>query len=263
MLAIIKRELRLGLKNLLIWAITVGGLGLICTLMYSSMDGDMQEMAEQFSQMGAFADAFGMSTLSIASINGFFATEVGTVHGLGSAMFAAFIASCMLSKEEDGHTGEFLYSLPVARWKAVTAKVIAILINLVVFTVICEVFYVAGYAALGEEIPWELMNRFMGSMLLMNIELAAISFLVSAASSRNRMGAALGLSLVVYTYDIMGRAVPDLKDYLFIGPFSFSNASEIFAEIAAPDYSILIGCIITVLALAAAYVTYLRRDLNV
>ena len=74
MLAIIKRELRLGLKNLLIWSITVGGLGLICTLMYSSMDGDMQEMAEQFSQMGAFADAFGMSTLSIASINGFFAT---------------------------------------------------------------------------------------------------------------------------------------------------------------------------------------------
>ena len=169
----------------------------------------------------------------------------------------------MLSKEEDGHTGEFLYSLPVARWKVVTAKAIAILINLVVFTVICEAFYVAGFAALGEEIPWELMNRFMASMLLMNIELAAISFLVSAASGRNHMGAALGLSLVVYAYDIMGRAVPDVKDYIFIGPFSFANASEIFAEIPAPDYSILIGCIITVIALAAAYITYLRRDLNV
>ena len=69
MFAIIKRELRLGLKNLLIWAITVGGLGLICTLMYSSMDGDMQDMAEQFSQMGAFADAFGMSTLSLSLIH--------------------------------------------------------------------------------------------------------------------------------------------------------------------------------------------------
>ena len=66
-----------------------------------------------------------------------------------------------------------------------------------------------------------------------------------------------------YAYDIMGRAVPDVKDYIFIGPFSFANASEIFAEIPAPDYSILIGCIITVIALAAAYITYLRRDLNV
>ena len=79
--AIIKREMRLGLKNLLIWAVTVGGLGFICTLMYTSMDGDMQEMAEQFSNMGAFADAFGMSTLSIATLNGFFATEVGTEIG--------------------------------------------------------------------------------------------------------------------------------------------------------------------------------------
>ncbi len=263
MFAIVKRELKLGLKNLLIWAITVGGLGFICTLMYTSMDGDMQSMADQFSQMGAFSDAFGMSTLSIATLKGFFAPEVGTVHGLGSAMFAAFLASCMLSKEEDGHTGEFLYSLPIARWKAVTAKAIAILVNLLVFTVICEAFYVAGFVALGEDIPWEEMNRFMGSMLLMNIEISAISFFVSAISSRNRMGVSLGLSLIVYTYDIMGRVVPDLKDYLFIGPFSFVNASEIFADMAAPKYSILLGCMITVIAVAAAYGTYLHRDLNV
>ena len=263
MFAVIKRELRLGLKNLLIWTITVGALGLICTLMYTSMDGDMQDMADQFSQMGAFSEAFGMSTLSIATLKGFFATEVGTVHGLGSAMFAAFLASCMLSKEEDGHTGEFLYSLPISRGKVVTAKAIAILINLVVFTVICEAFYVAGFAALGEEIPWEQMNRFMGSMLLMNIEIAAISFFISAISSRNRMGVSLGLSLIVYTYDIMGRVVPDLKDYLFIGPFSFVNASEIFADLDAPKYSVLLGCIVIVIAVTAAYTTYLRRDLNV
>ena len=263
MFAIIKRELKLGFKSLLIWALTVGGLGLICTLMYTSMDGDMQDMAEQFSNMGAFADAFGMSTLSIATLKGFFATEVGTVHGLGSAMFAAFLASCMLSKEEDGHTGEFLYSLPVARWKVVTAKALTLLVSLVIFTVVCELFYVAGFAMLDEEIPWEMMNRFMGSMLLMNIEIAAISFFTSAISSRNRGGVALGLSLIVYAYDIMGRAVPDLKEYLFIGPFSFANASEIFADIAAPDYSILIGCVVTVIAVAASYITYLRRDLNV
>lgn len=263
MFAVIKREFRLGLKNLLIWTITVGALGLICTLMYTSMDGDMQDMADQFSQMGAFSEAFGMSTLSIATLKGFFATEVGTVHGLGSAMFAAFLASCMLSKEEDGHTGEFLYSLPISRGKVVTAKAIAILINLVLFTIICEVFYVAGFAALGEEIPWEQMNHFMGCMLLMNIEISAISFFISAISSRNRMGVALGLALVVYTYDIMGRVVPDLKDYLFIGPFSFSNASEIFADLAAPKYSILLGCAVIIISTIAAYITYLRRDLNV
>ena len=263
MLSVIKRELRLGLKNLLIWTFTVGGLGLICTLMYNSMKGDMKEMAEQFSQMGAFSEAFGMSTLSIATLKGFFATEVGTVHGLGSAMFAAFLASCMLSKEEDGHTGEFLYSLPISRGKAVTAKAVAILTDLVAFTLVSEAFYVIGFAVLGEDIPWASMNRFMGSMLLMNIEISAISFFISSISGKNRMGVALGLSLVAYTYDIMGRVIPDLKEYLFIGPFSYVNASEIFADMAAPKYSILLGLIVIAASVCASYITYLRRDLAV
>lgn len=161
-------------KSLLIWALTVGGLGFFCTLMYTSMEGDVMEMADTFSQMGAFSDAFGMSTLSIATLAGFFATEVGTVHGLGSAMYAAFFGASMLSKEEDGHTGEYLYSLPVSRGKAVIAKEIAILVNLILFTIICGLFYVMGFAALKEELPAKEMSRFLCSMLLMNDEVASI-----------------------------------------------------------------------------------------
>ena len=148
MKAIIRQELKLNFKSLLIWALTVGGLGFICTLMYTSMEGDVMEMADTFSQMGAFSDAFGMSTLSIATLAGFFATEVGTVHGLGSAMYAAFFGASMLSKEEDGHTGEYLFSPPVSRGKVVIAKGIAILINLILFTVICGIFYVLDLLSL-------------------------------------------------------------------------------------------------------------------
>lgn len=261
MLAIFKQEMKLNLKSLLIWALTVGGLGFICVLMYKSMEGDVMEMADSFSNMGAFSEAFGMSTLSIATLAGFFATEVGTVHGLGSAMFAAFLASCMLSKEEDGHTGEFLYSLPVSRWKAVTSKCLAVIINLVLFTLICGIFYVCGFVCLGEEVLWEELIRFLLCMLFMNVEVASLALLVSAISQRNRMGVGLGIALVLYVSDITGRVVPDMKDYLFIEPFSFTNASEIFAGLEAPGYSMLIGLVVTIAALAATYAVYLKRDL--
>ena len=261
MTAIIRQELKLNLKSLLIWALSVGGLGFICILMYTSMEGDVMEMADTFSEMGAFADAFGMSTLSIATIAGFFATEVGTVHGLGSVMYAAFFASTMLSKEEDGHTGEYLFSLPVSRAKVVTAKLIAILVNLLVFTIICGIFYVLGFVALGEEVPMKDMVHFLACMLLMNVEVAAISYLISATSSKNRIGLALGISLVIYTYDIMGRVIPDLKDFLFIGPFSYVNASEIFAHIKAPDYCFAVAVVVIIATLAATYVAYTRKDL--
>ena len=261
MSAIFKQELKLNLKSLLIWALTVGGLGFICVMMYRSMEGDVMEMADSFSNMGAFSEAFGMSTLSIATLAGFFATEVGTVHGLGSAMFAAFLASCMLSKEEDGHTGEFLYSLPVSRWKVVTSKCLAVIVNLILFTLICGIFYVMGFVCLGEDVLWEELIRFLLSMLFMNVEVAALALLVSAVSQRNRMGVGLGIALVLYVSDITGRVVPDMKDYLFVEPFSFTNASEIFAGIDAPEYSIPIAAAVTIAALASTYAVYLKRDL--
>ena len=74
MFAIFKQEIKLNLKGLLIWAITVGGLGFVCVLMYQSMEGEVKDMADTFSNMGAFSEAFGMSTLSIATLAGFFAT---------------------------------------------------------------------------------------------------------------------------------------------------------------------------------------------
>jgi ABC-2 type transport system permease protein len=261
MTAIIKQELKLNLKSMLIWALTVGGLGFICIMMYTSMEGEVMDMADSFSEMGAFSDAFGMSTLSIATIAGFFATEVGTVHGLGSAMFAAFFASSMLSKEEDGHTGEFLFALPVSRGKVITAKGLTILVHLAAFTLICGAFYAAGFIALGEEIPAEELIRFLACMLLMNVEVASLSYLISATSGKTRMGLALGVALIIYTYDIMGRVIPSMKDYLFLGPFSYVNASEIFAHMDAPEYSLPVAVAAIIMTTVMTYVTYIRKDL--
>ena len=261
MLSICKHELKLNLKSLLIWSFSVGGLGFICLLMYTSMDGEMMDMADTFSNMGAFSDAFGMSTLSIATINGFFATEVGTVHGLGSALFAALLSTVLLSKEEDAHTGEFLFSLPLSRGNIVLAKLLSLLIELTLFTLICGVMYILGFAVLKEDISWNEMMIFLGSMLFMNIEISAIALIISACSARNRMGVGLGLALIFYSYDLIGRVVPDMKDYLFVGPFSYTNASEIFAGKETPAEALITGVAVTVIALIISFAVYTKKDL--
>ncbi|MCR4586728.1 MAG: ABC transporter permease [Lachnospiraceae bacterium] len=261
MLSIFKHELKLNLKSLLIWSLSVGGLGFVCLLMYTSMEGEMMDMADTFSNMGAFSDAFGMSTLSIATINGFFATEVGTVHGLGSALFAALLATVLLSKEEDAHTGEFLFSLPVSRGMTVLAKLLSLLAELVIFTLICGALYILGFAALKEDISWKEMMIFLGSMLLMNIEISAVALIISACSARNRMGIGLGLALIFYSYDLIGRVVPDMKDYLFLGPFSYTNASEIFAGKETPAAALITGAAVIITALLASFTIYMKKDL--
>ncbi|MCR4757871.1 MAG: ABC transporter permease [Butyrivibrio sp.] len=261
MRSVLKRELLLNIKSLLIWSISVGLMGFACILLYQSMEGEMKDMADAFSNMGAFSEAFGMSTLSIATLKGYFATEVGAVHGLGSAMFAAITAINIISKEEDAHTGEFIFSLPLSRSKVIAAKGICVAIMLIVFTAICTAFYYIGFEILGEEMPMDQFMKFMGMQLLMNAEIAGICFGVSAISGKNRMGLGLGIALVCYAYDVMGRVVPDLKDYLFIGPYSYSNASEIFTGIATEGKAIALAAAFLIGGVAFAFLRFNKRDM--
>lgn len=261
MRSVLQREFLLNAKLLLLWSFVVGGLGLACILLYQSMEGEVASMADAFSNMGAFSDAFGMSTLSIATLEGYFATEVGVVHGIGSGMFAAMIAIGILSKEEEGHTGEFLLTLPISRSKVVAAKGLCVLICLVGFTTICGLCYVLGFAVLGESISWEYFYEFMGLQLLMNVEVGAICFALSAISGKNRMGLGLGIAMICYVYDLIGRVVPDLREYLWVGPYAYANASEIFSGAKVKVAALWTAGIVIVLGVGLAFFLYERRDL--
>ena len=262
MIKIFLKELKMNSKTLLIWALAVGGIGLVCLLLYSSMEGEIKGMADAFSNMGMFSEAFGMSKLSIATIKGYFATEIGTVHGLGGSMFAALIAAGMLSKEEELHTGEFLYSFPVSRKKIVLAKSLCILCMIALFTIICTALYALGFVMLGEEIPVKEFTAYMAMQFVMDIEIAGVCFALSSIFSKTKIGAALGLALIFYAYDLMGRVVPDLKDYLFIGPFSYSNASDIFSGTDLSVKALCFGTCVTVVCVVFAFIHYNRRDLS-
>lgn len=261
MKTVIKREILLNIKNMLIWSLSVGILGLICILMYQSMEGEMKDMADAFSNMGAFSEAFGMSTLSIATLKGYFATEIGAVHGLGSCMFAAIVAINIISKEEEAHTGEFIFSLPLSRSKILTAKLICVAVMLIVFTCVCTVFYLIGFKVVGEEVPTDQFFTFMGRQLLMNAEVAGICFGLSSISGKNHMGLGLGMALLFYAYDVMGRVIPDLKDYLFIGPYSYANAAEIFTDAETPVKAIVLAVVILIAGVVYAFWNFERRDL--
>ena len=93
----------------------------------------MAAMAESFANMGSFSTAFGMDTISIATMEGFFSAEIGTMYALGAAMFSALLGISMLSKEEAEHTSEFLNTLPLGRMKIITSKLMAIIFLITLF----------------------------------------------------------------------------------------------------------------------------------
>lgn len=261
MLAIYTREMKSYIKTLLIWVICVSGLGLMCILMYSGMQEEMAEMADGFASMGAFSEAFGMSQLSLATLIGFYATEIGNIHGLGGAMFAAIIGTALLSKEEDGHTSEFLFTLPISRGKVVVAKCLSAVSLVTIFNVVSVMVYVLGFIIVGEEIPTEEFVLFHVMQLVMQLQIAIVCFAISAFMKKNKFGIGLGVALLFYAYDMIARVIPDISDSKFLSPYSYANAADILSGVEIYKTGLIVGIVMMVVCLGISYVIYTRRDL--
>lgn len=263
MFTIYRHEIREYIKSLFIWALCVGGVGVLCILLFSSLKESMEGMTESFASMGALSDAFGMSQLSMATLKGFYATEVGTIHGLGGAMFAAVISANMLSKEEDGHTSEFLFSLPIARGKVVMAKWSAVMSHILLFNLFCVSLYLVGIVVLGEDMDLQEFFLYHGMQVLMQLEIAGICFGMSAFQRKNKLGLALGAVLLFYAYDLMARVIPDLSDYKLFGPFSYANAADLFSSGEIYVEAAALGVVVLAACVSIAHVAYARKDLAV
>ena len=183
-MTLLRHEIKRNLRSLLIWALSIGLLCGGCLLLYNSLEESMAEMAEAYSAMGAFSTALGMDKINIGTMEGFYATEIGLMFALGGAMFAAMTGASIISKEEEGHTSEFLNTLPLGRGYILGWKYGALVVLILLFQMICLIFMGIGFAGAGE---WPSVKEFVlyhGAQLLMQLEIGSVCFLISALSKR-------------------------------------------------------------------------------
>lgn len=253
-------EMKQNLKSFLIWLLSVGGMCFGCILLYSSVEGSLSDMGDLFSQMGPMSEMLGMDKISISTMTGYYATEIAMIHSLGGAMFAAILGSNLLSKEEFGHTIEFLAAFPISRGKILIRKYAALVSLLAVFQGLCTGSYLIGYVIMEEEIDWEHMLTLCGLQGLLFWEMGTLCFAISAFSKRNRMGAGLGLALLFFAADLMCRIVPAIENLKYLTPFYYCNASDVFTDTEIPVGCIVIGVVFTAAALGAGWKRYLTKD---
>ena len=152
-MTIINHELRQSRLSLTVWTAAIGFLIAVCVFLFPEMKGEMDSISDLFASMGGFTKAFGMDKVSFGTLLGFYAVECGNILGLGGAFFAALAAVSSLSKEEQGHTAEFLLTHPVSRSRVITEKLLAVVLQLLILNAAVFCISLASMALIGEEIP--------------------------------------------------------------------------------------------------------------
>lgn len=256
-----KHELKQNSKVWLVFCLIVGICCCGCILLFDSVAESMEQMAASFAGMGNFATAFGMDKISIATLEGFYSAEISLIFSLGGALFSSMTGASLLSKEEEGHTAEFLHTLPLGRTRIVVSKYTALISLVLAFNAIGVLFEILGIGMIGETFAWKEYIQYHILSLLMQIELGSVCYLISACTKKKQIGMALGLSILLYLLDVMCRVIPDLEKAKILTPFYYCNAADLFAKEPVESEGIFIGVLIIVVSVLAAEVVYRRRDL--
>ena len=261
-MTLIKHELRQGWKSLAIWTISIGFFIVICVLMYPEMEGEMEEVSEMFSSMGAFTAAFGMDRLNFGTLIGFYAVECGNILGIGGAFFAAILGITALAKEEKERTAEFLLSHPVSRYRIITEKLCAIILQIVIMNILVFLMSIASIAYIGEEIVWEELWLLHFAYFLVQIVLAGICFGISAFIRSSGIGAGIGIATVMYFINIVANITESAKELKYITPFGFAEGADIIANVDIEWEMVMINMIFAVVGVVMAYCKYCKKDIR-
>lgn len=260
-MTLLRHELKQGRNSLIIWTAAIGFLLAVCVFLFPEMKGEMNEVSEMFSSMGGFTEAFGMDQVDFGTLPGFYAVECGNILGLGGAFFAALCGISALAKEEKEHTAEFLLTHPVGRMRILTEKLLAVLAELILLNGVIFLLAIASMGAIKEPIPWKAVLLLHLAYFLLQVEVAAICFGISAFIRRGSLGVGLGIAAVFYFLNIIANISRNAEFLKYITPFGYAEGSDIVANVNLDTKLVLIGMVFGALGIIAAYWKYNRKDI--
>ncbi len=260
-MTVFKHELKQGRTSLIIWTAAIAFMMAICVLIYPEMGTQMDEIGQTFANMGGFSQAFGMDKLNFGEFIGFFGIECGNVLGLGGAFYAALLGISALAKEEKEHTAEFLLTHPISRAKIITNKLLAVFAQLVIMNLSVIVISALSMLAVDVSADTGTLALLFLAYFVMQLEIAAITFGISAFIRGGGLGIGLGLAAVFYFINIIANLMEETKILKYFTPFGYTDGADIICDNAIPMGYLSVGIAASIIGIAAAYVKYVKKDI--
>lgn len=258
-MVLFRHEWHQGRVALLIWTCAVAGLLGICVLIYPEMAAQMEGIDSLFSNMGAFSAAFGMDRIHFGSFPGYFAMECGNVLGLGGALFAALLGIGALAG--DAGAADFLLTHPISRLRVAMEKLSAILTQLGAFTLASAAVTALCTAVVGQRPPLKPMALLFLAHFLMQVQIAVVTFSLSAFLRQKNAGAGLGLAVLFYFLNLLANLTQKAAFLKYLTPFAFTEGADILTDQVLNARYLASGLGLALAALVLGVASFRRKDI--
>ncbi len=262
---ILARELRTGVKSLVIWGVIVVLFVVVGLAKFSAYANNPDLLAMLNDLPSGVLAAFNLKAFNLTTVTGFYGIMF-TYYALLLCIAAVMWGSDTVSKEERDKTVEFALTLPVTRARVVTGKALAALANCVGLLLITWGTSIVGAASYNPDSAfYSFLALCMLALFLLQLVFLSIGILLGCAIKQYRQvtSLAVGLLLVTYFLSIVITISQNLDFLRYLTPFSYFDPVVMLHE-SRLDLGFVALCLaIVVASMAGAYYTYSRRDLYI
>ena len=263
---IFRREMKALRWGLVFWALGIifmVGAGMAKYAAYESAGQSVEDVMAAVPK--TVQVIFGFSGFDLTTASGFYGVLFLYI-GVMAAVHASLLGSNLISKEERDRTSEFLFAKPIPRSTAVTGKLLAGLVNVIILNAVTTVssLYLVGYFNNGESVSGDIMLMMVG-LFLMQLIFFSIGAVVAGIVRKPKSAPSIATSIMFLTFLIsylvnLNEHVDILK---YLSPFKYFDAAVLMADGRLDPGYVALSLAIVVLAVAGTYRFYSARDLRV
>ena len=261
----IKRELKINLKNYIIWTNILIGIFLIVFLIYPYIITDesmesLDEMTKVFPK--EVLKAFNMDISSINTAYGWLKTEGFMFVLLIIGIYASSLGYNIVLKEEYDKTIEYLSFLPIKRNEILKNKIIVSIIYILSITITLGLF---NYIALLISGDFNQKQYLLLSItpILIALPLFAINLFISTFINhpKKTIGFSLGLVFIFYILNVLSELSESAEFLKYFSIYTLADTRNVITKIAINPINIIISLIITTIFIVGTFIRYNKKEL--
>ena len=141
-------------------------------------------------------------------------------------------------------------------------KLLAVFAQIVVLNMVSVLVTVLSALAIGESADVKTMSLLFLSYFIMQIEISAVTFGISAFLRGNGLGIGLGIAVLLYFLNIISNLTENVKFLKYITPFGYTEGADIISNGAIEMPYLAAGIVFTAAGIAIAFIQYRKKDIS-